>query len=99
MEPACAGADAIAVAPGGGALVRALSGAGTGSTLYLVTDTGVKFPLASAAAAKQLGYGAATPPAVPEALLTLLPTGPSLDPALLTGDAPAPVAARPACVR
>ena len=99
VEPACAGADAIAVAPGGGALVRALSGAGTGSTLYLVTDTGVKFPLASAAVAKQLGYGAATPPAVPEALLTLLPTGPSLDPALLTGDAPAPVVARPACVR
>ncbi|MFC8448885.1 type VII secretion protein EccB [Kitasatospora sp. NPDC057223] len=99
VEPACAGADAIAVAPGGGALVRALSGAGSGSTLYLVTDTGVKFPLASAEVAKQLGYAAAAPPAVPDALLTLLPTGPSLDPALLTGAAPAPVAAQPACVR
>ncbi|MFG3053085.1 type VII secretion protein EccB [Kitasatospora sp. NPDC048239] len=99
VEPACAGADSIAVRPGGGALVRALSSAGLGGTLYLVTDSGVKYPLASAAVAKQLGYGAPAPSAAPEALLTLLPTGPSLDPTALTAAAPAARAAAPACSR
>ncbi|MFB7614104.1 type VII secretion protein EccB [Kitasatospora sp. NPDC056181] len=99
VEPGCGGADSIAVRPGGGALVRALSGAGVGSTLYLVTDGGVKYPLASAAVAKQLGYGAATPVAVPESLLTLLPSGPSLDPAPLTGATAAPRPSGPACPR
>ncbi|GJF33004.1 type VII secretion protein EccB [Kitasatospora sp. NE20-6] len=82
---ACAGADLVAVRPGSGALVRALPGGGAGSTLYLVTDAGVRYPLASAAAAKQLGYGAAAVQSVPDLLLGLLPTGPSLDPDLLSG--------------
>ncbi|MFD4395783.1 type VII secretion protein EccB [Kitasatospora sp. NPDC058478] len=100
VEPACATADSIAVRPGGGALVRALSSAGVGDTLYLVTDTGVKYPLASPAVAKQLGYGQVVPTAAPEPLLTLLPTGPSLDPALLSGAAtPAPLPSGPACPR
>ncbi|MFJ2187056.1 type VII secretion protein EccB [Kitasatospora sp. NPDC087861] len=100
VDPACAGADSIAVKPGGGALVRALSSAGVGATLYLVTDAGVKYPLASVAAVKQLGYGETVPSAVPEALLSLLPTGPSLDPAALTGAAtPAPRPSGPACSR
>ncbi|MEV4615644.1 type VII secretion protein EccB [Kitasatospora sp. NPDC049258] len=83
VAPACAGADRIAVRPGGGALVRAVTGSGFGSTLYLVTDAGVKYPLPSAAAAKQLGYEKVAPDAVPGTLLGLLPTGPSLDPTLL----------------
>ncbi|MFI5643490.1 type VII secretion protein EccB [Kitasatospora sp. NPDC051705] len=98
VAPACAGADRIAVRPGGGALVRALSSAGLGSTLYLVTDAGVKYPLASAAAVKQLGYDGTAPSALPESLLALLPTGPGLDPAALAGPAepaPAATAARP----
>jgi hypothetical protein len=45
----------------------------------------VKYPLPSPAAAKQLGYTKAAPAAVPTRLLGLLPTGPSLDPAALTG--------------
>lgn len=85
VRPGCADADMIAVRPGGGALVRALSGAGLGSTLYLVADNGVKYPLPSAEAGKRLGYGAVTPVAVPGILLTLLPTGPSLDPDVLVG--------------
>ncbi|WP_344345400.1 type VII secretion protein EccB, partial [Kitasatospora putterlickiae] len=52
--PSCTPADRIAVRPGGGALVRAVSGAGFGSTLYLVTDNGVKYPLASPAVAERL---------------------------------------------
>ncbi len=93
--PGCGPADLIAVRPGGGALVRALSGAGSGGTDYLVTDGGVKYPLPSAAAVKQLGYAGVTPVAVPGTLLGLLPTGPSLDPAALAegGVVTAPVGA------
>ncbi|MFJ8436032.1 type VII secretion protein EccB [Kitasatospora sp. NPDC094019] len=83
--PSCTPADRIAVRPGGGALVRAVSGAGFGGTLYLVTDTGVKYPLASAAVAERLGYTKAAPTAVPGRVLSLLPTGPSLDPGPLAG--------------
>ncbi|MFC5666678.1 type VII secretion protein EccB [Kitasatospora misakiensis] len=85
VVPSCTPADRIAVRPGGGALVRALSGGGFGSTLYLVTDSGVKYPLASAAVAERLGYAKAAPTAVPGRVLSLLPTGPSLDPAPLAG--------------
>ncbi|MFE3501141.1 type VII secretion protein EccB [Kitasatospora sp. NPDC059160] len=102
IEAACTPADTIAVRPGGGALVRALSTAGTGTTLYLVTDNGAKYPLASPAVAKQLGYADVTPAGVPAALLALLPTGPSLDPAALTGPAASPAATAlpgPACAR
>ncbi|MEV7773071.1 type VII secretion protein EccB [Kitasatospora sp. NPDC086791] len=93
VVPSCTPADRIAVSPGGGALVRALSGGGFGTTLYLVTDTGVKYPLASAAVADRLGYGKAVPAAVPGRLLSLLPTGPSLDPAPLAGGVVQPQAA------
>jgi hypothetical protein len=82
--PSCTPADRISVRPGGGALVKSLSGGGTGSTAYLVTDMGVKYPLPSAAAAKQLGYGDTAPTAVPGQLLGMLPSGPPLDPALLS---------------
>ncbi|MEV8095062.1 type VII secretion protein EccB [Kitasatospora sp. NPDC085879] len=93
---ACTTADLIAVRPGRGALVRALSGAGTGSTEYLVTETGVRYPLPSPAVAKLLGYGGATPVGVPATVLGLLPSGPVLDPAALgdgTGATPAATAA------
>ncbi|MGW7443008.1 type VII secretion protein EccB [Kitasatospora sp. NPDC054795] len=80
---ACTVADRIAVRPGRGALVRALSGAGAGGTEYLVTEAGVRYPLPSAAVVKQLGYGGATPVAVPAAVVALLPAGPGLDPAAL----------------
>ncbi|MFJ9443434.1 type VII secretion protein EccB [Kitasatospora sp. NPDC101235] len=93
---ACTVADRIAVRPGRGALVRALSGAGAGSTEYLVTEGGVRYPLPSAAAVKQLGYGGATPVAVPAAVVALLPAGPSLDPAALGPEAVASPAATPA---
>ncbi|WP_030396989.1 type VII secretion protein EccB [Kitasatospora purpeofusca] len=90
--PSCTPADRIAVRPGGGALVRAVSGAGFGGTLYLVTDTGVKYPLASSAVAERLGYPKAAPTAVPGRVLSLLPTGPSLDPGPLAGGIVQPAA-------
>ncbi|WP_371493769.1 type VII secretion protein EccB [Kitasatospora sp. NBC_00374] len=79
----CPAADRIAVRPGRGALVRALSGGGAGTTAYLVTEGGVKYPLPSAAVVKQLGYANATPVAVPATVLDLLPVGPALDPAAM----------------
>ncbi|MGW6688102.1 type VII secretion protein EccB [Streptomyces sp. NPDC054961] len=97
VNPTCADADRIMVRPGGGALVRALSGGGTGSTFYLVTDSGVKYPLASAEAAKRLGYGATPTVGVPAGLLKLLPTGPSLDPDALAAGGVVTTAEAPPC--
>ncbi|MFJ8622602.1 type VII secretion protein EccB [Kitasatospora sp. NPDC093550] len=91
-QAVCAVADRIAVRPGGGALVRTLSGAGAGSTEYLVTEAGVRYPLPSAAAAKQLGYGGTTPVAVPAPVLGLLPSGPLLDPAAVSAADAGPTA-------
>ncbi len=79
------GAALISVAPGDGALIRpqVAPGAG-GSSLFLVTDTGVKYPLPAAEAAA-LGYRASEAAALPAALLGLLPTGPALDLPALRG--------------
>ena len=76
-------ADHVLVPAGGGLEAVALAAPGVSSgTLYLVTDLGLKYPLASADVAKTLGYGAVDPVPVPTALLALLPTGPVLDPAV-----------------
>jgi type VII secretion protein EccB len=81
------GAGLITVVPGGGALVRPQSAPGVGgSSLFLVTDAGVKFPVPSATAALALGYSAGQAAALPAALLGLLPTGPALDLSALGGD-------------
>ena len=79
------GAALISVAPGGGALVRPQVAPGVGgSSLFLVTDAGVKYPLPAAEAAA-LGYRASEAAALPAALLGLLPTGPALDLPALRG--------------
>jgi type VII secretion protein EccB len=73
-------ADLISVLPGNGALVRPQAAPEvSGSSLYLVTGAGVKFPVPTAAAAAALGYRAGQAAALPAALLALLPTGPALD--------------------
>ncbi len=75
-------ADEVTVAPGHGALVRAVPAPGvTTGTAYLVTDLGYKFPLVGTAAQTSLGYPGTTPVPVPSGLLQALPTGPALDPA------------------
>jgi type VII secretion protein EccB len=76
--------DYIDVAGGAGALVQGLSGSGatdSGSTRYLVTDQGIKYPLATqnGDGLTALGYGASTPQQVPLTFLTLIPSGPTLD--------------------
>lgn len=79
VRPSPAGAGLISVAPGAGALVQAQGAPGVaGSSYFLVTSEGVKFPLA-AADIKALGYRATSAAALPAALIGLLPTGPALD--------------------
>ncbi|MFK4103142.1 type VII secretion protein EccB [Streptomyces sp. NPDC019531] len=82
VEPACLDVDAITVRPGKGALARALGAGGNalGNTMYLVTDSGVKYRLTSQQAVKALGYAGTRPQALPAPLLAMLPTGPDLDP-------------------
>jgi type VII secretion protein EccB len=73
------------IVPGGrGALVRSepAPGVTAGTTVYLVTDQGYKFPLQQGGksdAVTALGYGAVHPVPVPWSVLDLIPTGPTLD--------------------
>jgi type VII secretion protein EccB len=84
LAPAGARVDRVLVPRGTGALVEvaAAPGAppGTG-TLTVVTDAGTGYPLASADLLGPLGYAGVTPQRIPAALVSLLPTGPALDPA------------------
>ncbi len=72
--------------PGGkGVLVQATAGesgtAAAGSTVYLITAQGVRYPLGTDTgdAKTALGYGDVRPLAVPASLLALVPTGPTLE--------------------
>jgi type VII secretion protein EccB len=79
-------ADLIGVEPGHGALVSPQAAPGVGGdSLVLVTDTGVKYPVPTAADLSALGYRAAKAAALPAALLALIPTGPALDLPALRG--------------
>jgi type VII secretion protein EccB len=74
--------DRVLVDPGAGLLARAQPGPGIAvGTLYLLTDSGVRYPLPGKDVADTLGYGGVPPVAVPGTLLAMLPTGPPLDPA------------------
>ena len=81
-----AGVDRTLVPRGRGAIVEAAAAPnappGTG-TLSLVTDAGLRYPLASPGLLAVLGYGGVTPQRVPAGLVALLPSGPTLDPAAL----------------
>lgn len=79
---ACLPVDRITVPPGHGALVRAVGAGGgkVGGTLYLVTETGVKYRLATGDAVEALGYKGATPKEMPLLMLAMLPSGPDLSP-------------------
>ncbi|WP_432011381.1 type VII secretion protein EccB [Streptomyces cucumeris] len=79
---ACLPVDRITVPPGGGALVRAVGAGGgkVGNTVYLVTETGVKYRLSSGDAVAALGYDKVTPREMPLLMLAMLPSGPDLHP-------------------
>jgi hypothetical protein len=69
-------ADLVVVGAGAGLLVRdqpapqAVDGA-----LYLIVDTGVRYPLPDQQTADVLGYGDVTPLPLPAPVLALLPVG------------------------
>ncbi|GIH18843.1 type VII secretion protein EccB [Rugosimonospora africana] len=80
-------ADGFAIPPGHGAVVRALPAQGvTTGTVYLITDLGVKFPVAGTGVLGDLGLKDVSPVPVPVGMLALFPTGPTLaeDAAALT---------------
>ncbi|MFI0351771.1 type VII secretion protein EccB [Actinomadura sp. 9N407] len=67
------------VLPGGGAFVGVLAGSGLRSQTYsILTDHGIRYPVATQKHVTKLGYstGAAVP--VPANLLALFRTGPAL---------------------
>ncbi|MFJ3670379.1 type VII secretion protein EccB [Streptomyces sp. NPDC090106] len=82
LTPACVPVGRITVPAGGGDLVRALgaSGSEVGGTVYLVTDTGMKYRIGSADALTALGYTESQARGLPAPLLAMLPTGPDLTP-------------------
>jgi type VII secretion protein EccB len=92
-------ADHILVPEGHGALVRALPAPGVtaATTVYLVTDQGLAFPLQDGANVNTqaaLGYAGKTPTPIPSPLLALVPLGPTLNPATarsFAANKPAPV--------
>ncbi|WP_433128795.1 type VII secretion protein EccB [Micromonospora sp. CA-240977] len=98
-------AEAVLLPGGKGVVAQASPGAGTsgsgaaGSTIYLITPQGIRYPLGSAETLDVLGYGGVTPLAVPGSLLALIPTGPTLTQenamAVFSPDEPAPAAAPP----
>src|SRR5262249_23622775 len=76
--------DRVIVEGGHGALVKTLpvpGAASAGTTVYLVTDEGIKYGLALGQLSTQsvLGYDGVTPTPIPADLLSLVPTGPGLD--------------------
>ncbi|MEV0679415.1 type VII secretion protein EccB [Actinosynnema sp. NPDC050436] len=68
-------ADRVSVPAGRGVLLRDRSGAGV---VHLVTETGVRYPLADTAAVSALGYSEQAAVPVDAGLLALLPPGPLL---------------------
>ncbi|PZG14870.1 type VII secretion protein EccB [Micromonospora craterilacus] len=82
IERAAHTAVAVAVDAGMGGLVRqGRAGQAPGTSYFLVTDAGVKYPIAGADAAEALGFPLEAAQNVPAPLLALLATGPVLDPA------------------
>lgn len=98
LTPSCVPVNLIGVPPGHGTLAEALPAAGYTGTpaTYLVTDEGVKYPLPSADAVKNLGYGSIAPARIPGAVLAPLPTGPALAPASVASGAAVASPPRPA---
>jgi len=72
-------ADRVLVGPGAGLLTRSAPAPGVaGAGLFLVTEGGVRFPVADGEAASALGLPADRASAVPTRFIEMLPTGPLL---------------------
>lgn len=85
-SPTSGTADAVAIQPGlGGLVVSGRPEQAAGASYYLVTDAGLKYPLAGDAVAKTLGYQPGDAAVISPDLLDLVPSGPLLDPELVVG--------------
>jgi type VII secretion protein EccB len=74
-------ADVVRLCAGCGLIARSEPAAHvTTGAVYLLTDLGVKYPLASVDVLPTLGYSNVQPALVSSTLLSLVPTGPTLDP-------------------
>lgn len=72
-------ADRVVIPAGGGLLVAGQQTPDSPpGAVYLVTETGTKYPLANADVAAALGYSAQAAVRMPAELLSLLPSGPLL---------------------
>jgi type VII secretion protein EccB len=77
-------ADLVHITRGKGAVTVVAASPSTpasSGTVSIVTDTGRQYPLANRELLAKLGYGSVKPRQIPAELLSLLPAGPSLDPA------------------
>ena len=75
-------AGLVQLPTGSGALVAARPNPDSpGTTVYLVTDTGIRYPVAGQRTLEQLGLAGVSVAQLPAALVGLLPLGPLLDPA------------------
>ncbi|MFB7781051.1 type VII secretion protein EccB [Streptomyces bauhiniae] len=79
-RPPAAAAPAVDLPIGRGLLVQGLPlpPRGTPPRVYLITDLGVKYPVADSNALSAFGFGDGQARAVPRDVLDLLPTGPEL---------------------
>jgi type VII secretion protein EccB len=74
-------ADLVVMQPGRGAVVESAATAGaSGGALSVVTDLGVRYAVPNREVLGMLGYGGVRPVRMPANLVSLLPSGHSLDP-------------------
>lgn len=73
------GTDLVQLPTDGGALAAAVAGPGVDTTVYLITDSGVRYPIAGQQTLEQLGLAGVSVARVPAEVLDLLPLGPTLD--------------------
>ncbi len=74
-------ADRVLVEPGWGSVVEAMpSPDAKNGTLYLVTDQGERYPVASTEVLDVLGYSGVRPVRLPASLVVRIPEGPALNP-------------------
>jgi hypothetical protein len=77
-DPAAAGDSPVRLPTGGGALA-ATTTAGNATTIHLITDNGVRYPIADQQTLERLGLAGIGIALLPAAVLDLLPQGPTLD--------------------
>lgn len=82
VDKPCIPVDRVITTPGHGSLVQALTAQETaGGVTYLVSESGIKYRL-TPQALEALGYADAKVQLLPAPLLSMLPSGPDLDPAV-----------------